>query len=166
MIITYLKENGQVISVIQGLPYVWEENNQLLIEGGLRPLLNNLTKTGWGYYKDKHIERQLDEEENELPLYINDLNLEPITVDDLSKSEHIGKLIAVNPSNAKPAIVRRRFYGQDYDTKCLVTQSVAELFQAGKIEINDFVLVSFIVEIPNTTERKVAIVTDKVYKSW
>lgn len=34
------------------------------------------------------------------------------------------------------------------------------------IEIGDYVLVSFIEEIPNTEERRIAIVTDKVYKSW
>jgi len=75
MIVTYLKENGQVISIVEGFPKVWEENNQLLIENGVCPLLNNLTKAGWGYYEDKPIERQYDEEGMELPLYMKDLDL-------------------------------------------------------------------------------------------
>lgn len=166
MIITYLKENGLVISIIQGFPRVQEENNQLLIEGGIYPLLNDLSKAGWGYYKDKVIQRQYDDEGNELPLYLADLDLEPITVDDLPKSEHIGRLKAINPAQAKPATVTRRFMGQDYDVACLATQSVKELYQAGDIQIGDYVLVSFIEEIPNTIERHIAIVTDKVYKSW
>ena len=83
-----------------------------------------------------------------------------------SKSEHIGKLLSVNPSLAKPAVVRRRFYGENYDVNCLVTQSVKDMFQAGDLQVNDYVLVSFIEEIPNTTERKIAIVTDKVFESW
>lgn len=86
--------------------------------------------------------------------------------ENLPHSEHIGKLIAVNPAQAKPATVRRRFRGENYDVNCLVTQSVAELFHDGKIEINDFVLVSFIEEMPNETEKNIAIVTDKVYESW
>ena len=35
-----------------------------------------------------------------------------------------------------------------------------------EIKIGDYVLVSFIEEMPNETERNIAIVTDKVYKSW
>lgn len=166
MVITYLKDNGLVISIIQGFPKVWEENSQLLIEDGRYPLLNDLSKAGWGYYKDQYIERQYDEGGMELPLYLADLTLEPITADDLPKSEHIGKLIAVDSSLSKPATVRRRWMEVNYDVNCLVTQSVAELYQAGQIEIGDFVLVSFIEEHPNTEEKLIAIVTDKVYKSW
>lgn len=166
MIVTYLKENGQVISIVQGFPKVEEVNNQLLIEGGSCPLLNDLTKAGWGYYKDKRIERQYDENEMELLLYVDDLDLEPMDADDLPVSEHIGKLISVNPAQAKPAIVRRKFMGESYDINCLVTQSVAELYQAEQIQIGDYVLVSFIEEIPDTEEKLVAIVTDKIYKSW
>ena len=84
----------------------------------------------------------------------------------LPHSEHVGKLISVNPSQLKPAVVRRKFEGELYDVNCLVTQSVAELFQAGKIQVNDYVLVSFIEEMPDETEKNIAIITDKVYKSW
>ena len=78
MIITFLKENGLVISIVMGFPKVWEEDNQLLIENGLCPLLNDLTKSGWGYYEDKYIEREYDEYETELPLYMKDLDLKPV----------------------------------------------------------------------------------------
>ena len=89
-------------------------------------------------------------------------------VGDLPVSEHIGKLIAVNPSLAKPATIRRRFMGKDYDINCLVTQNIVNMWTSNpkQLNIDDFVLVSFIEEIPNTTERQVAIVTDKVYQSW
>ena len=165
MIVTYWKQDERVISIIMGFPTVWEENNQLLIEDGICPLLNDLTKSGWGIYKDKDIQRD-DDKGNSIIWHLGELELEHITIDDLPVSEHIGKLIAVNPSLAKPATVRRRFMGENYDVSCLVTQSVAELFQQGDIQIGDYVLVSFIEEIPNETERNVAIVTDKVYKSW
>lgn len=84
----------------------------------------------------------------------------------LPSSEHIAKLKSVDTANARPAIVTRRFVGENHDVACLVTQSVAELYQAGQIEIGDYVLVSFIEEIPDTEEKLIAIVTDKVYKTW
>ena len=49
---------------------------------------------------------------------------------------------------------------------CLATQNVVNLWQGGQIAIGDWVIVSFIDEIPNTVERHIAIVTDKVYESW
>lgn len=167
MIITYLKENEQVISIIDGFPRVWEENNQLLIEGGLCPLLNNLTKSGWGYYKDKYIERQHDEHETELPLYMDSLDLEPMDANDLPASEHPAKLIAINPSLAKPATVRRWHLGRSYDFNCLVSQSVKDQFQAGDIQMGDWFVVSFLDENPDGNgERNVAIIDYKIYKSW
>jgi len=96
---------------------------------------------------------------------LNDITL-IFDISELPVSEHIGKLMAVNPALAKPATVRRRFMGENYDVNCLVTQSVAELFQQGDIQIDDYVVVSFIEETPNETERNVAIVTDKVFESW
>lgn len=166
MVITYLKADEMVVSIIEGFPHVWEDSNQLLIEDGERPLLNDLTKAGWSYYKDERVERQYDENGDELPLYLSDLMLDPVTADDLPKSEHIGKLTAVDVSKIKLATVTRRWYGVNYDVQCLATQSVKELYQSGDIQIGDFVLVSFIEEIPNETERNIAIVTDKVYQSW
>ena len=167
MIVTYWKQDERVISIIMGFPKVWEENNQLLIEDGICPLLNDLTKSGWGIYKDKDIQRD-DDKGNSIIWHLDELELEHITIDELPVSEHIGKLIAVNPSLAKPATIRRRFMGKDYDINCLVTQNIVNMWTSSPklINIDDFVLVSFIDEIPNETERNVAIVTDKVYKSW
>lgn len=81
-------------------------------------------------------------------------------------SEHIGKLKAVNIGDIKPATITRRFQGQDYDIKCLVSRTIAEMWQSGTLQLDDFVLISFIEEMPNETERNIAIVTDKVYRSW
>ncbi|MFC1924290.1 hypothetical protein ACFLXA_02870 [Chloroflexota bacterium] len=97
---------------------------------------------------------------------IDSLNLLDFTENELPCSEHIGKLVAVNPSLAKPATIRRSFMGVDYDIKCVVTQSVKDQFQSGALKVNDYVLVSFIEEIPNGIERNIAVVTDKIYKSW
>jgi len=99
---------------------------------------------------------------------IDSLNLVDFTADDLPHSEHIGKLISVNPSLAKPATVRRRFLGQNYDIQCLVSQAIVNMWTANpkEVDVGDYVLVSFIEETPNETERNVAIVTDKVFQSW
>jgi len=108
----------------------------------------------------------------ELPLnipagtYLADLDLQAITADDLPKSEHIGIITGFDPGRAKPIHVRRRYMGVNYDFWCLGTQSVKDQYQQGMIQIGDYVLVSFIEEIPNSTERHVAIVTDKVFQSW
>jgi len=86
----------------------------------------------------------------------------------LPHSEHIGKLISVNPALAKPATVRRRYLGINHDVNCLVTQNIVNMWTANPKELNidDFVLVSFIDETPNETEKNAAIATDKVYESW
>lgn len=86
--------------------------------------------------------------------------------DLLPHSQHIGKLIAVDTGLAKPAMVRRWYEGDTYDIQCLVSQSVVDMWIADTLNVNDFVIVSFIEEIPNTTEIDIAVVVDKVYKSW
>ena len=119
----------------------------------------NKVNVTYGYYKYKRID----------PNYvgsIDGLNLQPLGGMELPKSEHIGKLTAVNTSLAKPATVTRKYLGQLYDVQCLVSQNVVDMWLAGDLQIGDYVLVSFIDEIPNTTEVSVAIVTDKVYESW
>lgn len=97
---------------------------------------------------------------------VDDLELETPTGIDLPHSQHIGELTAVNPSLAKPATVVRRYMGVNYDVQCLVSQSVVNMWLSGQLQVGDFVIVSFIDEIPGTTEVNLAIVVDKVYKSW
>lgn len=179
MIITYLKANGQVVSIIQGFPIVQEVNNQLLIEDGRCPLLNDLTKAGWGYYKDKLIERTYDDEENELPLYMYDLDLEPMDADDLPKSMHVAALTGVNMVNGSPrGTVVRKYLGENYTIEnCRVSQTAYDNYQAGKIKVYDtsyglndpenkdsFVLVYFISENPYDEEIEIPVIVGKVVK--
>lgn len=84
----------------------------------------------------------------------------------LPTSEHIGKLMAVNTALAKPATVRRRRYGVNYDFQCLVTESIKNMWLAGDLSVGDYIVVSFIEEIPETEEKLVPIITGKVFKSW
>lgn len=170
MIVLYLKENNIFLQAIQGFPVVKEENNKLLFENG-KVIVNDLIKIGYEIYPDQKVEipTEWNEETREyedVPTLVDELNLTPMSAEYLPVSEHIGKLISVNPSLAKPAVVRRKFWGQTYDVNCLATQAVKDAFQAGDIQVSDFVLVSFIEEIPDTEERRIAIITDKVFESW
>jgi len=84
----------------------------------------------------------------------------------LSTSQHIGKLVAVDTDLAKPATVRRRRLGVNYDFQCLVTESMKNMWLAGDLSVGDYVVVSFIEENPETEEKLIAIITNKVFESW
>ena len=94
------------------------------------------------------------------------LNLPPPTADDLPHSQHIGKLVNVNPALPRPATVTRKWHGMTFDIQCLVSQTVVDMWIADTLNIGDFVVVSFIDEIPDSEEVNLAIVVDKVYDSW
>lgn len=169
MVILYLKEGNYFYSAIRGNHDFWEDGNALYMDG--YTVVNDLTKMGYAVYPDQPITipEVWDEEMGiymPVPTTLEELNLIPMSSEYLPASEHIGKLTAVNVTQAKPVTITRRYWGENYDVKCLVTESVKQMWLDGDLEIGDFVLVSFIEEIPNTTERKIAIVTDKVYKSW
>lgn len=168
MIVLYLKENNQFLQAIMGFPEVEELDGKLYMDDDV--IVNDLIKIGYALYPDQEINLKYEEDEQlgliEIPQTLEELNLVPMSADALPKSEHIGKLKAVNIGQAKLATVTRRFWGEDYDVSCLATQSIKDLYQAGDIQIGDFVLVSFIEETPNGAERNIAIVTDKVYQSW
>jgi hypothetical protein len=142
-------------------------DNALYRDG--KSIINDLSLVDIGFYKYQDIPPKYEGDEGEeelVPWYLHELNLQSIDADDLPFSEHIGVLKAVNPANARPAIVTRKFMGQEFDVNCLATQNVVNLWQSGQLAVGDYVIVSFIDEIPNTVERHIAIVTDKVYRSW
>lgn len=88
-----------------------------------------------------------------------------VDAEGLPDSEHPAKLLAVNPALAKPATVRRWHKGRSFDIPCLVSQTIKDQYQAGDVQIGDWVVVSFLDEI-DTGERDVAIIDYKVFKSW
>lgn len=120
----------------------------------------------YDYYQWKEIIQPYDDDGVPIPIYMADLDLEPMTAEGLPKSQHIAVLKAVNPALAKPATVTRTYYGEDYDFQCFVSQSVVDMWQSNDLEVGDYVVVSFITEAPGTTEINIAIVVDKVYPSW
>jgi len=74
-------------------------------------------------------------------------------------STHISVLTAVDVSKARPAQVKRKWEGKDYYYDCFVTETVKDQYQAGNIQVGDYVLVHF----DDIGEQ---IVTAKVFKSW
>lgn len=169
MIVLYLKENNQFLHSIPGFPEVKEDGNKLCYADG-KVIINDLAKAGYALYPDQKIELKYEEDEfgdmQEVPQTVEELNLIPMSANVLPASEHIGKLISVNPAQAKPAVVRRRFWGENYDVNCFVEQVALEQYQAETLKIGDFVTVSFIEEIPATEEKIIPIVRGKIYKSW
>lgn len=178
MIVLYLKENNQFLQAIPNFPEVVEDGNKLCFPDG-KVIINDLTKAGWGYYKDKYIERQYDEDEMELPIYMDDLDLEPMDADDLPKSMHIAALMSVSMVNGSPrGTVVRKYLGENYTLEnCRVSQSAYDNYQAGKIKVYDtnygvnapenkdsFVLVYFISENPYDEEIEIPVIVDKVVK--
>lgn len=119
----------------------------------------NKAVVAYGYYRYKKIASDYSGS-------IDDLNLQPLGGMELPKSQHIGVLTAVNPALARPATVTRKYEGQLYDVQCLVTEDIVAMWQAATLQIGDYVIVSYIDEIPETQEIGVAIVTDKIYESW
>jgi len=105
-------------------------------------------------------------EEVYVPISAWDSELALRLSENLPHSQHIGKLVDVDVSRAKPATVRRWYKGNTYDEKCLVSQSVVDMWIADTLNINDWVIVSYIDEIPDTEEINICIVVDKVYPSW
>lgn len=89
-----------------------------------------------------------------------------LDAEGLPHSQHIGKLVSVNPSLSKPATVTRKCHGMTYNIQCLVSQTVVDMWIADTLNIGDYVVVSFIDEITDTEEVNLAIVVDKVYDSW
>ena len=155
--------DATIIDMGDGTWDIYDHQGHKLVEGMNQALVD------YGLYQYQEIERPYEEVDGtpvELPIYLDDLDLQPITGDDLPHSEHIGKLTAVNPALAKPATVTRRYMGINYDIQCFVTQSIVDQWLAEDLGIGDFVLISFVEESPNGVEKHVAIVTDKVYESW
>lgn len=121
----------------------------------------NQTTIDYGLYQYQDLPNPLS-----TTYYIGDLTLQAITADDLPHSQHIGKLVNVNPTLAKPATVTRKWHGITFDIQCLVSQTVVDMWIADTLNIGDYVIVSFIDEVPDSEEVNLAIVVDKVYQSW
>jgi len=176
MLLTYRKDTNQVITIVQGFPKVWEIDNQLRQVSEPIILIRDLTQLDWGYYADKVIPRHYDEEGEELPIYLNELDLS-VTADELPKSMHIAALVAVD-APAKKGTVARLWQGEVYTySGCHVTQQAMDAYIGGNLKVYDtnygwndpenadsYVWVYFISESPFDTALEIPLIGDKVVK--
>jgi len=169
MVVLYLLDGNYFQQAVRGDHDFLESGNKLYVDG--KVAVNDLSKVGYAVYPDQKVNVPLEWNEDtgeneEVPITLEELNLIPMSAEYLPTSEHIAKLVGVNATQAKPATVTRKYWGETYDVKCLVTETIKRMWLDGDLEIGDYVLVSFIEEIPDTVERHIAIVTDKIFKSW
>lgn len=169
MLVLYLEADDQFLQAIRGEATFTVDGNKMYLED--RVIVNDLTKVSYSVHPYKRIQPKLEWDEDlqemvEVPQYMWELDLAVITASDLPTSQHIAKLVAIDPGALRPATVTRKFLGETYQVSCLVSQTAVELYQAGKLQVGDFVIVVFIDEIPDTQEYNLAIVVDKVWRSW
>lgn len=170
MLVLYLTDGEWYVQSIRGSHNYEEIGNKLYMDGNT-VVINNLNKAGAKIYPDQNVEVPVEWDEEtqtliEIPVTLSDLNLVEFAPDNLPRSQHIGRLIDVDMTRAKPALVRRWYLGETYDSWCLVSQGVVDMWIADTLNVNDWVIVSYIEEIPDAQEYNVTIVTGKVYVSW
>ena len=182
MAVFYKTENGEVVywctksQIIDrgdGTWDIYDSRGRVVVDGVKQDYAS------YSLYQYKEIEKVYDEEGFELPLYLNDLNLQPVTWSDLPQSMHAAALKSVAIVDGSPrAVVYRMFMGISYEVpNCRVTQSAYDNYMAGTIkpynpayhwnapENKDcFVLVYFISETPYGTEVDIPVIVDKVIK--
>jgi len=135
----------------------------------------------YAYFQFQDISPEYDEDGLALPLYMDDLNLQPPSAESLPASLHLAALKEVgwNVVNDCPeASVYRMWMGDVYVIEgCYVSQAAYDYYVAGDIQVYDpgyswqapenddcFVLVYFITETLFTTEMMIPVVIDKVIK--
>jgi hypothetical protein len=74
-------------------------------------------------------------------------------------SMHVARLVAINPTAARPAMIERNWEGDVYSYNCLITQDIRNQYAAGQIQAGDFVLAHF-------DDIDQVIITHKIFKSW
>jgi len=163
MIVLYLKNNNQFLQAVKGFPELKEGANKLYIEvnGVWKVAINDLTKAGYKEYPDQGITIPRDEEGNELPITLAELNLRDFEALDLPTSQHLARIKSIDVTKAKPMTVTRTYQGIDFDIPCVVTQNIKDQYVEGKIQVGDIVIVAYCDERIDD-----AIVQSKVFKSW
>lgn len=169
MLVLYLEKDDQFLQAVRGAATFEIEGNKMYLEG--RVVVNDMGKVGYSVHPYKRIPPKYEWDEElgesvEVPQYMWDLGLEAIIANNLPRSQHIAKLVDIDPSAVRPATVVRKFLGETYQVKCLVSQSAKDMYLEGTLSIGDYVVVSFIDEIPDSREYNIAVIVDKVWESW
>lgn len=168
MIVIYQKSDQQYMLSLRG-PAVFVDDNialYLVINQYWKRRVTNLDKMAYLICPYQKIERQYDDEGFDVPIYMYDLNLHSYDTADLPHSQHIAKLVDVNPDAKKPATVARKYLGSIYYENCLVSMPAKEAYQAGTLQVGDYVVITYIDEIPDDNEINVCVLEYGIWESW
>ena len=83
------------------------------------------------------------------------------TPTDKHAKTYWAKVRSFNAGSVRPLRVGRIYRGQEVETNCYVTERIRELYQAGKLVADDYVLLQFVDGDP---EKSIAV--EKAYKTW
>lgn len=76
-------------------------------------------------------------------------------------STHWAQVNAVDELKTKPLQVRRTWNGKEYVFWCYISNTIKEIWDANKLNIDDFVVVDFIEH-----EKDKPLATEKIIKTW
>ena len=80
---------------------------------------------------------------------------------DKYQAVYWARVRAFSTTAVKPLKVGRIYKGTEIEIDCYVTERIRELYQAGKLAVDDYVLVQFVDGDPNKP-----LAVEKAYKSW
>jgi len=171
MVITTEKATSYVVSVITSYRAHKEEGGLLYIYGESERTVIDPARVDYTFYANQIFEIPVECDAErlvcvEIPVTLQDLNLDPLSSGDLPFSTHYAVITSVDPGQAKPAEVTRRWHGQNFTYQALISETAKRLYLAGDLGIGDYVVVSFIEEHPNEQDFMIPIVLDKVVESW
>ena len=75
------------------------------------------------------------------------------------RSSHISRIVSVDVSKVRPVEIKRVWQERDCMYDCFVTETIKDMYLAGSIGVDDWVLVHF----DDVGEQ---VVTEKIFKSW
>ena len=168
MLVLFERSTGHFLQAIRGThdfvvvgDYLYVDDQELAA--------CDVTKAGWGLYPEQRIDiptewDEVMQEDVEIPITMEELNLRDFEPEDLPQSGHFVRLDAIHSGDALKAEVSRPFYGKWYGgIRCLVTLGVYQSYQAGDIEIGDYLWVYYTNDPrPGHENQEIPIVVDKV----
>ncbi len=88
------------------------------------------------------------------------IELKPTWKPPLTATRHWARVKSFQAAE-KPIVVTREFMGQQYDVACYASQDLKDAYDAGNLQLGDYVIVDF---IDGDISKPFA--SQKVYKSW
>lgn len=173
MLVIYEKSSNNYIMSIRGPASFVEEYSSLyiIINQWWKKRITNLVVNDYLVCPYQEIALKLEynaviDDYMPVPQTMAELGLIELDAENLPHSQHIAKLVDVNPAAKKPATVARKYLGNIYYESCLVSMPAKEAYQAGTLQIGDYVVIAYIDEIPDDNEINVCVLEYGIWESW